>query len=108
MGCTVGLDPENHPLRAPSFADEMPVIRIGHGSTVPYGEYPAIGLHYLEVVGCSKLSITQPASGAFRLCRFINQARGYFLFGPKNARAIFGIQEKFVFFLENNKVSLAI
>jgi len=34
----------------------MPVIRIGHGSTVPYGEYPVIGLHYLEVVGCSKFS----------------------------------------------------
>ena len=45
--------------RAPSFADERPVIRIGHGSTVPYGEYPVIGLHYLEVVGCSKLSIVQ-------------------------------------------------
>jgi hypothetical protein len=45
--------------RAPSFADERPVIRIGHGSTVPYGEYPVIGLHYLEVVGCSKLSTIQ-------------------------------------------------
>tara|TARA_R110002051_G_scaffold223542_1_gene286819 strand:- start:138 stop:341 length:204 start_codon:yes stop_codon:yes gene_type:complete len=37
----------------------MPVIRIGHGSTVPYGEYPVIGLHHLEVVGCSKLSTIQ-------------------------------------------------
>jgi hypothetical protein len=33
IGCTVGLEPENYPLRAPSYADELPVIRIGHGST---------------------------------------------------------------------------
>jgi len=42
----------------------MPVIRIGHGSTVPYGEYPVIGLHYLEVVGCSKFSKYNEGIGA--------------------------------------------
>jgi hypothetical protein len=37
----------------------MPVIRIGHGSTVPNRLIMfdlGNGLHYLEVVGCSKLS----------------------------------------------------
>jgi len=59
------------------------VIRIGHGSTVPYGEYPVIGLHYLEVVGCSKLSTIQPASGAFRLYAVssIRRAVVFFILG---------------------------
>ena len=63
-----------------------PVIRNGHGSTVPNN----YGLHYLEVVGCSKLSTIQPTSGTFRLCRFINQACGCFFILGVDFSAISG------------------
>ena len=55
-----GWATKNHPLSSAKFCRRTSVIRIGHGSTVPYGEYPVIGLHYLEVVGCSKLSVYNP------------------------------------------------
>ena len=57
--CGIWVSYKKSPITSAKFCRRTPVIRIGHGSTVPYGEYPVIGLHYLEVVGCSKLSIIQ-------------------------------------------------
>ena len=60
--CGIWVSYKKSPITSAKFCRRMPVIRIGHGSTVllievkTYCSLNEIRLHCLEVVGCSKLS----------------------------------------------------